>query len=158
MNDSEKQSKNLLAMISPEIVQAKVSVETWEEATDYVGSLLFQAGMVKNEYISAMKNVLLELGPYVVIAPGIVLLHARPEDGVISPCLGVITLKTPVPFGHSQNDPVDLVFALGAVDKQSHIHALQRLGTMLGNVNILSAIRSANTNGELFQTLTHTSS
>jgi len=87
--------------------------------------------------------VLKEMGSYAVIAPGIVLLHARPEDGVISPCLGLITLSTPVDFGHSENDPVDIVLALGATDKDTHIRALQQLARLLGDETGLELIRSA---------------
>jgi PTS system ascorbate-specific IIA component len=101
-----------------------------------------------------MTRVLKEMGPYAVIAPGIVLLHARPEDGVIEPCLGLITLVNPVPFGHPENDPVDLVFALGVVDKQAHITALQQLAEMLSDAVKLQEIRSAPNNSSLLKILT----
>jgi mannitol/fructose-specific phosphotransferase system IIA component (Ntr-type) len=134
---------SLSALITEDTAQARVSVSNWEEATDYVGNLLLRAGKIQAGYISAMKLVLKEIGPYAVIAPGIVLLHARPEDGVLEPCLGLITLSTPVPFGHSTNDPVDIILALGATDKQSHIVALQKLGNLLGNNDCLQSIRAA---------------
>jgi mannitol/fructose-specific phosphotransferase system IIA component (Ntr-type) len=142
---------SLSSMITASTVRAKVFVESWEAATDYVGSLLVDAGKIEPEYISAMKRVLREMGPYAVIAPGIVLLHARPEDGVLEPCLGLITLSTPVPFGHSQNDPVDIVFGLGAVDKKAHIDALQQLSRMLGDSDKLNSIRAARQGRELIK-------
>jgi mannitol/fructose-specific phosphotransferase system IIA component (Ntr-type) len=114
-----------------------------------VGALLVEAGKARAGYTEAMKRVLKEMGLYAVIAPGIVLLHARPEDGVLQPCLGLITLSTAVPFGHSENDPVDLVFALGAVDKEAHIASLKVLAEMLGDQDVLFKIRSALTDGEL---------
>jgi len=143
----------LSTLISKETVQAKVKVKDWEDATDTVGRLLIAAGKIKPEYVIAMKRVLKELGPYAVIAPGIVLLHARPEDGVIQPCLGLLTLIDPVPFGHSENDPVDLVFALGAVDKQAHISALQQLAEMLGDAVKLNEIRTASNSSSLLNIL-----
>lgn len=143
----------LSTLISKETLQAKVQVKDWEEATESVGKLLVSAGKIKPDYITAMKRVLKEMGPYAVIAPGIVLLHARPEDGVIEPCLGLITLIDPVPFGHSENDPVDLVFALGAVDKQAHISALQQLAEMLGDSVKLQEIRSASNDSSLLKIL-----
>lgn len=138
-------------MITEETARAKVFVKSWEAATDYVGGLLVSANKIRSAYISAMKRVLKEMGPYAVIAPGIVLLHARPEDGVLEPCLGLITLSNPVPFGHSQNDPVDIVLALGAIDKQAHIAALQKLGELLGDPNKLTSIRAAQKGRELVQ-------
>lgn len=144
MNDSNSsETFQLTSLISKETVRAKVSVRDWEDATESVGKLLLSAGKITPDYIVAMKRVLKEMGPYAVIAPGIVLLHARPDDGVIQACLGLITLMDPVPFGHSENDPVDLVFALGAVDKMAHISALQQLAEMLGDPEKLKAIRSA---------------
>ena len=152
-NSNSFNTFNLSRLISKETISAKVQVENWEEATDSVGGLLLAARKIKPKYITAMKRVLKEMGPYAVIAPGIVLLHARPEDGVIEPCLGLITLVDPVPFGHSENDPVDLVFALGAVDKEAHILALQQLAEMLGDPIKLQEIRSALNNSSLLKIL-----
>jgi len=134
---------NLANLLTRQTMEARVTVSGWEEAADRVGSLLVQAGRVEPSYTQAMKRVLQEMGPYAVIAPGIVLLHARPEDGVCEPCLGLITLATPVEFGHTENDPVDLVFALGAQDKQAHISALQQLAEMLGDEDMLARLRAA---------------
>lgn len=154
MNDSNPSEPfQLSSLISAETVRARVSVTDWEEATDSVGNLLVIAGKVTPDYIAAMKRVLKEMGPYAVIAPGIVLLHARPEDGVLQACFGLITLTNPVPFGHSENDPVDLVFALGAVDKTSHISALQQLAEMLGDADKLQEIRSAPNTDSLLKIL-----
>lgn len=147
-------SFQLSALITDDIVGAKVIAGSWEEAIEHVGNMLFEAGKVKLEYITAMIKVIKEIGPYVVIAPGIALPHARPEDGVIAPCLGAVTLKNPVRFGHSQNDPVDLVFALGATDKNTHIAALQQLALFLSNPSILEEIRSAETGHALYKILT----
>jgi mannitol/fructose-specific phosphotransferase system IIA component (Ntr-type) len=146
-------SLHLTALLSEKTVGAKVSVSSWETATDTVGDLLVKANKIERRYVLAMKRVLKELGPYAVLAPGIVLLHARPDDGVREACLGLISLAEPVEFGHSENDPVDLVFALGAIDKQGHIAALQELAGLLGNPDKLKELRSAQTNQTLYQAL-----
>jgi len=143
----------LAGIIDQGTVRAWVAVQSWEAAVDFVGALLVDAGKIQPSYIPAMKRVLHDLGPYAVLAPGIVLLHARPEDGVLEPCLGLVTLSTPVPFGHSENDPVDLVFALGAVDKNAHIAGLKKLAEMLGNPDALSKMRAARNDVELFRVL-----
>ena len=71
-----------------------------------------------------------ELGPYIVIAPGIAMPHSRPEDGVLKPCVALMTLSTPVNFGNEENDPVRLVFSFGAPDKEQHVEALRELATV----------------------------
>ena len=140
---------NLLDLLTESTVQAQQAVTNWEEAADRVGKLLVDAGTVEPRYIEAMKQVLREMGAYAVIAPGIVLLHARPEDGVIEPTFGMITLATPVPFGHPDNDPVDIVLAFGAVDKQAHVTALQQLAKLLMDPNAVERIRTASDDQEL---------
>jgi mannitol/fructose-specific phosphotransferase system IIA component (Ntr-type) len=133
----------LQALLTEQTVRARVTVACWEEAVRAVGQLLVAAGAVEPRYVGAMMRVLRDMGPYAVIAPGVVLLHARPEDGVMQPCFGLITLSTPVPFGHRENDPVDLVIALGAVDKQAHVEALRELALLLSDSAALQRIRSA---------------
>jgi PTS system ascorbate-specific IIA component len=98
-----------------------------------------------------MKQALAEIGPYVVVAPGIALLHARPEDGVLEPCISLITLDTPVDFGHSENDPVDIVIAFGATNKITHIPALKRIADQLSESEIVDKIRSAKTDKKLLE-------
>jgi mannitol/fructose-specific phosphotransferase system IIA component (Ntr-type) len=130
-------------LFDPKAVHAKKTARDWSEAVQIAGQYLVDSGKVEVRYVEAMERVILEIGPYAVIAPGIVLLHARPEDGVIKPCFGLITLSLPVPFGHSQNDPVDLVFTMGAIDKSGHIQALQRLANLLGDPTNLEKLRAA---------------
>ena len=139
----------LSEMLTPETVRARASAASWEEAARAAGELLVAAGSVEPRYVEAMMNVLREMGPYAVIAPGIVLLHARPEDGVLRPCLALVTLSTPVAFGHRENDPVDLVLALGAVDKHAHVAALQEMALLLGDDAALRRIRAAESDRDL---------
>lgn len=143
----------LSTLLTRDTIRAKMTAANWEQATEMVGSLLVEAGQVEPGYIESMKRVLHEMGPYAVIAPGIVLLHARPEDGVLKPCLGLVTLSTPVEFGHSENDPVDLVFALGARDKEAHILALQQLAEMLSDESAVASLRAAADSEELYKVI-----
>ncbi len=133
----------LHTMLTEQTVRAMVRVASWEEAVGRAGQLLVEASTVEPCYVEAMKRVLREMGSYAVIAPGIVLLHARPEDGVRQPCFGMMTLSPPVAFGHKENDPVDVVIAFGAVDKHAHVTALQQLAQLLLDQATLERIRAA---------------
>lgn len=133
----------LKELLIREAVQAKLDLRTRDEVIQMSGKMLAAAGAVEPRYADAMKKVMDDLGPYCVIAPGIALLHARPEDGVIRSCLSLITLQKPIEFGHSSNDPVDLAFALGALDKKSHISALAELAGYLSNADFLRVLRNS---------------
>jgi len=152
-NKQGRATLGLKMIVTGSALQAGVMVQSWQEAVDRAGGLLLKSGLILPGYIEAMKNAIYDMGPYMVIAPGIVLLHARPEEGVIKTCLALITLAQPVNFGHSENDPVDLVFAMGAVDKDAHLLALQQLAEMLGDPTKVSHIRAAGSGEELFSLL-----
>jgi mannitol/fructose-specific phosphotransferase system IIA component (Ntr-type) len=115
-------------MLTAETTRARVSVGSWQEAVRAATQLL-------------------------VDAAAIVLLHARPEDGVRRPCLALLSLMEPVAFGHSVNDPVDLVVAFGAVDKEAHLDALQQLAQLLSDPFALAALRAAATDQALLDAL-----
>ena len=96
-----------------------------------------------------MIRVATEFGPYIVVAPGIALPHARPEDGVIEASIAIVRLKTPVNFGNEDNDPVYFVVALAAVDQEQHIDGLRQLALVLGDDDKIIAIKEATTREEL---------
>jgi mannitol/fructose-specific phosphotransferase system IIA component (Ntr-type) len=96
-----------------------------------------------------MIRVAKEFGPYIVVAPGIALPHARPEDGVIKASIAIARLKTPVNFGNEDNDPVDLVIALAAIDNEQHIEGLQQLALVLYEDENKKALKAAKTKEEI---------
>ena len=93
--------------LTQEKILIEIKVSDWRELIGVVGNILVQTGDIESRYIDAMIKVIEDLGPYAVIAPGVVLLHARPEDGVKRVCIAMATLAQGINFG-SVNDPVRL--------------------------------------------------
>jgi mannitol/fructose-specific phosphotransferase system IIA component (Ntr-type) len=140
---------DLAALLDPGSVRARVPAADWEEAVDQVGALLVDAGAALPDYVEAMKAGFRELGPYAVIAPGIALPHARPEQGAVRPGVAVITLAEPVTFDHPRHDPVDVVIAFSATDKQTHLAALKQLAELLSDAELVARLREADTDAAL---------
>ncbi len=136
-------------LIRKEIVDVNVAVEDWQGAIRAAGKLMVEDGAVEERFSDAMIRVAKEFGPYIVVAPGIALPHARPEDGVIKPSIAIIRLSTPVNFGNEDNDPVYLVVALAAIDNEQHIDGLKQLAKVLGNKDKIVEIKAATTKEEL---------
>ncbi|HLR69209.1 PTS sugar transporter subunit IIA [Virgibacillus sp. MSJ-26] len=113
------------------LIKLGAEVQTAEEAIHEAGNLLLKEGVVKQTYIDAMLKAYKENGPYFVLAPHIAIPHARPEDGVTEASVSLLQLKTPVIFGHQSNDPVQLIFALGAASSDEHLTLLQKLTGLL---------------------------
>lgn len=108
-------------------------LEGREAAVRRSGELLTIGGRVDPAYITAMLAALEEFGPYIVLAPGVALAHARPSPAVHGVAFSVLTLDPPVAFGHPENDPVRLVVGMAAPDDESHIEALRQLAELLGD-------------------------
>ena len=85
-------------MISSKTIALNVDAKDWKEAVRVSGGLLVKNGLVEPRYVDAMIEMVNTIGPYIVISPGVAMPHARPEDGVLEPCMSLITLKTPDQF------------------------------------------------------------
>jgi len=134
------------------MIEMGVRVDDWPSAIAAAGRLLVRAGAVEDRYIEAMVRVARELGPYIVIAPGVAMPHARPEDGAKRTAVSFVCLEQPVEFGNEENDPVRLVVGLAAVDHDAHIEVMRQLATVLDTPWLLDAIGKVETPEEV-QTL-----
>lgn len=142
---ASSQNKSLDQLLTSSTIALQAQAANWEQAVRLAGKLLLLDGSITAEYIDAMVNAVKEIGPYMVIAPGIALAHARPEDGVLSVCMSLVRLADPVEFGAEKNDPVDLVFALGGSDNKEHISALKQLAEFLQDESLVASLRVCKT-------------
>jgi mannitol/fructose-specific phosphotransferase system IIA component (Ntr-type) len=142
---------NLKDLLRPALVDTAVEVEDWEAAIRYAGQLLVRDDAIEPRFIDAMIRVAKDLGPYIVVAPGIALPHARPEDGVLKASIGMITLDPAIPFGNERNDPVFLVVTLAAKDNKQHVQGLSELAAVLGEGELIDRLRDTRDKQELMQ-------
>lgn len=63
-------------------VKVHVPAADWEEAIRAAGQVLVNAGSITDQYILNMIQAVKELGPYIVLMPGLALAHAAPCDAV----------------------------------------------------------------------------
>lgn len=124
-------------------IRVQQQFDTWEQVVDAGAGILYEQGYITKAYINKIKQNHKEHGPYMVIAPGVVLLHARPEDGANDVCISLMTLKEPVAFGHPQNDPVDIVITFASLDNESHVQALSQMMALLSDEASVEKLRSA---------------
>ena len=143
------EKSKLLTLLSPHTVRAHYKAKRWEEAIRAGGNLLVRVGAVTENYVQGMVDGMKTLGPYIVIAPGIAMPHARPEAGAKRLGVSLVTLKEPIPFGNVTNDPVSLVFCLAATDEASHLSLMAEWVRLLQDKNKVQRLREAETEGEI---------
>ncbi|MDM5338480.1 PTS sugar transporter subunit IIA [Fictibacillus enclensis] len=136
-------------MIEPKHIILDAEAASAADAIHTAGNLLVVSGLAEPRYVEAMIQGFTDVGPYIVLAPGIAVPHARPEHGVNQTGMSFVRLKEEVVFGHPGNDPVRLVCAICGTDNISHIGLLQQLSGVLGNPNKLNALYRATTKEEV---------
>lgn len=136
-------------LITEEVVRVKAKCSDWKEAIHEGAELLVKSGDITREYENAILANFKELGPYMVIAPRIVLSHARPENGVNNTAMSMVTLETPIEFGSELNDPVTLVVTLAASDNTSHMETLSKLMELFMNTEDMDKIFEASSKEQL---------
>lgn len=139
------------------IVREAISVDKpASNATDAIqaaGQALCLSGACSPEYVQAMVANYQEFGPYFVIAPGLALPHARPEQGAIKARISVVRLREPVVFNHAENDPVQVVLGLSATSSDAHIRLIQHIVTLLADEHNLHTLMHSRDPEQLYQLL-----
>jgi PTS system ascorbate-specific IIA component len=113
------------------VARVGVIATDWVHAVRAAAGLLVEAGAVTTHYVDRSIAIVHAEGPYIVVAPGVALAHARPEDGAEQLAVAAAVLSTPVRFGHPKNDPVDVVIAFSSPDSIAHVSLLSRLAARL---------------------------
>jgi len=123
----------------------------WREAVTLAGEALARSGAAKPEYAREMIRMIEEHGPYVVIAPGLALAHARPGPEVLADGLAIVTLANPVTFGHPHNDPVSVVLGLAVATAAEHLAIVAAVANVFNDSSAIADLAAATTVAEVQQ-------
>ncbi|MFC4556144.1 PTS sugar transporter subunit IIA [Georgenia faecalis] len=116
------------------------SVSDWREGTRAAAERLVELGTAGQGYPGSCVASVEEHGPYIVLTPGVALVHAQAEEGQTREGLAVVRLGTPVAFGHPTNDPVDVLLAFSSGG--NHMGMIKAVATALGG-GLADRIRGA---------------
>ena len=126
-------------LLSEDNVSFRYPAETWEDVIRHGGQLMVDAGFTEPTYTEAMIDVVRDMGPYIVLAPGLAMPHARPEMGAKQVGAALVTLEKPIDFGSPENDPVSVAVFLCAPNKDEHIQLLTDIATLFEDEEFLDA-------------------
>ena len=126
-------------LLSEDNVSFHYPAETWEDVIRHGGQLMVDAGFTELTYTEAMIDVVRDMGPYIVLAPGLAMPHARPEMGAKQVGTALVTLEKPIDLGSPENDPVSVAVFLCAPNKDEHIQLLTDIATLFEDEEFLDA-------------------
>jgi PTS system ascorbate-specific IIA component len=118
-------------------------VEDWREAITLSAAPLLRDGAISPAYVEAIFASHQSLGPYYVIAPGLAMPHARPEEGVKAAGLSLLYVKQGVHFDSAENDPVYVVLMLCAINGDEHLQMISRLAELFSDEDDFKALIAA---------------
>ena len=143
--DAEIFSPYLHHLLPASHIQLDVECTDWKDAIRKSAQKLLDSGYIEKRYIDAMIHNVEINGPYIVLSPGFAMPHEGLEEGSIKVGMNLIRLKTPVPFGEEEFDPVEFVCCLSAVDHKTHLKAFFNLINMLQKGEIKAQLHSCET-------------
>jgi len=123
----------------------------WRAAVTLAGDALARSGAATPAYSREMIRMIEEHGPYVVIAPGLALAHARPGPEVLADGLAIVTLATPVNFGHPHNDPVSVVLGLAIKTVEQHLAVVAAVANVFNDSTAIAELAAATSAHEVRQ-------
>lgn len=150
----EKTKRNSLGdMLSADRIALKQEAQSWEEGVRAAGRLLYESGAVTYEYIEAMVENIKVNGSYVVIYSGIAAPHAEQEKGAVREAASLVSLKSPVEFGNSENDPVSYIIGLSILNSNSINCAIYNLVRLFSQEETKSRIEAQESPGDMLETI-----
>uniref|UniRef100_UPI00355960C4 PTS sugar transporter subunit IIA n=2 Tax=Cytobacillus sp. TaxID=2675269 RepID=UPI00355960C4 len=149
---SEVDQKPMLnEVLTADKIQFADYAPSWQEALQMASQPLLADQSISRNYIDAMIENVNEMGPYIVIAPGIALPHARPEAGVNKLGMSFLQLKESCAFSEKPEHQVRLFFVLAAIDNETHLKALSQLSKMLSDSYNLEKLQNVDTAADVLE-------
>lgn len=120
-------------LLDQDTIQLNVEADDWVEAIEVAVRPLQTKKWVTSNYAEKITIILRERGPYMAVAPGVLLAHANADATVEVKrvCMAFTRLKDGVNFGHRKNDPIRMIFVFATDDGESHKTALDQLLRLL---------------------------
>lgn len=130
-------------------IMLEETVSDWRQALERCAQPMLNAGVITPDYITTIVAQQQKLGPWYVLAPGLAMPHARPEEGATGMGLSLLKLRKGVAFGAGEFDPVDVIVMLAAPDNHSHIEMISALAELFSSEDDLQQLHQAHTVEEI---------
>ena len=114
------------SLVENNSIKLNQTAADWKEAIKIGTDLLVAAGTIEPRYYDHIIDNIEKMGPYIILAPGLAMPHARPEEGVIKTSFALVTLKEPVVF-QGEEEPVSVFITLAGSDSDKHMEGLMEI-------------------------------
>lgn len=145
-NKSKGMNKPMLSeLLTKDTIHFTDDKLDWRDAIIEASQPLVESNKVQRKYVDSMITNVEEIGAYIHIGKGIAIPHARPENGVNQLGMSFLRTKTPVLLLDQEEHKIDIFICLAAIDSEAHLKALAQLTKILGDNELLEALKAAKT-------------
>jgi len=152
LHDLNQQNSLVDLVVLPHVVFLDAA-GSWQDIVTAASQPLIKSGCIQPRYIDAMMDLIENHGFYMYMGSGVLLLHAKPTDGVNELCISLLKVGTPYHFEDQRIPDIDLIFVLGATDDNSHLTALFQLNELIQFPLFMESIRQSNRPTDVINTL-----
>lgn len=121
----------------------QVAPAPWGDLVEQSAALLERDGVTSPDYLPAILASIERNGSYMLVAPHVLLAHARPEQGAIATGMSLLTTTEDVPFVGDSGKTIRLFFTLAAADADSHLELISHLAEVLVDSEAMAELLSS---------------
>lgn len=137
--------------LPPEHITIIQEIANWQDAIALSAVPLLAEQAISQDYVDAIIRSHQDIGPYYVLAPGLAMPHARPEQGVYKTGLSLLYVKNGVSFNAEENDPVHVIIFLCALTGDEHLALISQLAELFSNEESLDLLLKADTKEKIYR-------
>lgn len=119
----------------------------WKDTVRAAFQPLLHHRFVREQYVEQIISLTEKHGDYMLLGNGVLLAHAKPEDGVLSLSAAIALCRKPVQLNSGKN--VRCIICLAPVDQTSHLDFLAILLQHINDTNWCDQLYKINTKHEL---------
>ncbi len=112
------------SLIENNSIKLNQKAADWKAAVKIGTDMLVASGAIEPRYYDNIISKVEELGPYIVLAPGLAMPHARPDEGVIKTAFALTTLSEPVDF---DGESISVLVTLAGSDSDTHLGGIMEI-------------------------------
>lgn len=132
----EPKQLRIFDVVKPDDIQLINDEITWQEAIQKASEPLLKHAIIKEKYVQAMIDLLLDYGPYIVLANKVAIAHANPEHGANALGLSLLINRQDIMFEDEVS--VKYLFVLSNPEQDKHLHLLRDVMRMSASKELLS--------------------
>lgn len=124
---------------------------SWHEALERLSQPLIEEKMIEPRYLTALKQELSEIPPYIVFRNQLALPHTEPEKGArgVAMSLGIFKKGIVAKTGET----IHFIVLLASNNKEKHVDALLEIMDLAGRDTVLSDLLACNDKSQVWRLL-----